>query len=79
MSTLLSRGAARPPGDILRTVNRWPLAPLLRSGLDAVLPLVLVALTLVPAAAQLDVTVDPAMTRGPANAPVTIVEFFDFE
>ena len=60
-------------------MKRWPLAPSLRSGLGAVLPLVLVALALVPAAAQVDVTVDAAMTRGPANAPVTIVEFFDFE
>ena len=32
-----------------------------------------------PAAAQVDLTVTPAMVRGPANAPVTIVEFFDFE
>ena len=60
-------------------MKRWPPAPSLRSGLGAVLPLVLVALALVPAAAQVDVTVDAAMTRGPANAPVTIVEFFDFE
>ena len=31
------------------------------------------------AAAQLDLTVTPAMTRGPEGAPLTIVEFFDFE
>jgi protein-disulfide isomerase len=43
------------------------------------MPLVLAALAVAPAAAQVDVSVDPAMTRGPADAPVTIVEFFDFE
>ena len=32
-----------------------------------------------PAVAQQDLTVSPAMTRGPERAPVTIVEFFDFE
>jgi hypothetical protein len=31
------------------------------------------------ASAQVDLTVEPAMTRGPGQAPVTIVEFFDFE
>ncbi len=60
-------------------MNRWSLASLLRSRLSSVLPLVLVALAVAPAAAQVDVSVDPAMTRGPAGAPVTIVEFFDFE
>ena len=43
------------------------------------MPLVLVALAMAPAAAQVNVSVDPAMTRGPAHAPVTIIEFFDFE
>ena len=32
-----------------------------------------------PAAAQVDLTVTPAMTRGPEGAPVTIVEFVDYE
>ena len=32
-----------------------------------------------PATAQVDLTVTPAMTRGPENAPLTIVEFSDFE
>ena len=31
------------------------------------------------AGAQIDLTVTPALTRGPAGAPVTIVEFVDFE
>jgi len=32
-----------------------------------------------PLAAQVDLTVTPAMTRGPERAPLTIVEFVDFE
>ena len=48
----------------------------LSSGL---LPLLLMAAAVRPAAAQVDLTVDPARTRGPAQAPVTIVEFSDFE
>ncbi len=32
-----------------------------------------------PATPQVDLTVAPAMTRGPEGAPLTIVEFFDFE
>ena len=40
-------------------------------------PLLLAAASL--ATAQVDLTVTPAMTRGPENAPLTIVEFSDFE
>ena len=40
-------------------------------------PLLLAAVT--PAMGQVDLTAIPAMTRGPANAPLTIVEFSDFE
>ena len=43
------------------------------------LPLWLLAGAVGPAAAQVDVTVDAARTRGPADAPVTIVEFSDYE
>jgi protein-disulfide isomerase len=43
------------------------------------LALLLVAGVVLPVAAQVDLTVDPARTRGPATAPVTIVEFSDFE
>jgi hypothetical protein len=32
-----------------------------------------------PVVAQVELTVTPAMTRGPEGAPVTIVEFVDFE
>ena len=32
-----------------------------------------------PAVAQVDLSVTLAMTRGPERAPLTIVEFFDFE
>ena len=41
--------------------------------------LLLAAGSVAPAAAQLDLTVTPAMVRGPEHAPLTIVEFFDFE
>ena len=49
-------------------MTRWPAALLL-----------LLAGVAFPAVAQVDLTVTPTMVRGPANAPVTIVEFFDFE
>lgn len=45
----------------------------------ALLPLLLVVGAAGPAAAQVDITMDPGRTRGPAQAPVTIVEFSDFE
>jgi hypothetical protein len=32
-----------------------------------------------PASAQVDLSVTPAMAKGPVGAPLTIVEFFDFE
>jgi len=41
--------------------------------------LVSLLLAAAPAAAQVDLTVTPAMTRGPEGAPLTIVEFVDFE
>jgi protein-disulfide isomerase len=37
------------------------------------------ALPAAPARAQLELTVTPAMTKGPAQAPVTIVEFSDYQ
>jgi hypothetical protein len=43
------------------------------------MPLLLLAGAVGPAAAQVDITVDPGRTRGPAQAPVTIVEFSDYE
>jgi hypothetical protein len=42
-------------------------------------PLLLAIGWTAPAAAQRDLTVTSAMTKGPEGAPVTIVEFFDFE
>ena len=41
--------------------------------------LLLAAGAVVPAAGQVELTVTPTMTRGPENAPLTIVEFSDFE
>jgi hypothetical protein len=32
-----------------------------------------------PAGAQIDITVEPMMTSGPTDAPVTIVEFSDYQ
>lgn len=49
------------------------------AGTRLVVSLLLAAGSVTPAAAQLDLTVTPAMTRGPEGAPLTIVEFFDFE
>jgi len=44
------------------------------------LALVAMALEMSPAAADTDkFTIDPVMTRGPADAPVTIVEFSDYQ
>jgi hypothetical protein len=45
----------------------------------ALLSLLLVAWAAAPAGAQVELTLDPGRTRGPALAPVTIVEFSDFE
>ena len=41
--------------------------------------LLLAAGDVAPGAAQVELSVTPAMTRGPVNAPLTIVEFSDFE
>jgi protein-disulfide isomerase len=32
-----------------------------------------------PAPAEVEITFDPAMVRGPADAPVTIIEFADYQ
>jgi hypothetical protein len=31
------------------------------------------------ARAQVDITIEPSMTKGPAGAPVTIIEFSDYQ
>jgi hypothetical protein len=43
------------------------------------LPLLLLAVTVAPLRAQVRLSLDPVMTRGPADAPVTIVEFTDYQ
>ena len=54
------------------TTYRWVGVPLLLiAGWSASVP--------APVGAQVDLTVVPTMTRGPEGAPVTIVEFLDFE
>jgi hypothetical protein len=50
-----------------------------RAALTWLVPLLLAAGLAVPAAAQVDLSVTPAMTRGPEGAPLTIVEFSDFQ
>ena len=47
--------------------------------LVALVSLLLAAGCVTPASAQVDLSVTPAMTRGPERAPLTIVEFSDFE
>ncbi len=32
-----------------------------------------------PVSGQVSLTIDPAMTKGPSTAPVTIVEFTDYQ
>lgn len=44
-----------------------------------VVSLLLAVVVAAPVAAQVDVTIVPTMTKGPEGAPVTIVEFLDFE
>lgn len=39
----------------------------------------ILAITSAAAAAPIRVTVEPAMTKGPAGAPVTIIEFSDYQ
>jgi hypothetical protein len=40
---------------------------------------VVAALIALPERAQTRLTIDPAMTKGPANASVTILEFSDYQ
>jgi len=57
-----------------RTVRRYYYRPLLLASLCA--PLFWGAAC---AAESRNVTIDPALVRGPAEAPVTIVEFADYQ
>ncbi len=45
----------------------------------AVLLLGLLAVSATPVLAQVNLSVHPAMTKGPADAPVVIVEFLDYQ
>jgi hypothetical protein len=48
-------------------------------GLVALTSLALDWTRALPARAQVDVSIEPSMTKGPASAPVTIVEFSDYQ
>ena len=41
--------------------------------------LTVLALAAPPAPAQVELTVHPSMAKGPADAPVTIIEFSDYQ
>lgn len=47
--------------------------------LFTVLVLVVLALGALPARAQIQLTAHPSMIKGPPGAPVTIVEFSDYQ
>jgi hypothetical protein len=44
-----------------------------------ILPLLLLALDAARVVAQVELTITPAMTKGPPGAPVVIVEFSDYQ
>ncbi len=46
---------------------------------SATLLALIVSLGGVPARAQVNLSVDPAMTKGPPNAPVVMIEFSDYQ
>ena len=63
-----------------RVTRRSRRSPRVYYTLARVLPgLVLVAAWALGAAAQVALTVTPAMVKGRPNAPVTIVEFSDYQ
>jgi protein-disulfide isomerase len=63
-------------------VNRVLAAAALLRTWRTLAALALVVATTVPTvlrAAEVEVSAEPAMTRGPAAAPVTIIEFSDYQ
>jgi len=68
------------PRRVTRVTRRARRSPRVYYTLARVLSgLVLVAVWAVGAAAQVTLTVAPAMVKGPPDAPVTIVEFSDYQ
>jgi hypothetical protein len=76
---VVSRLRRHAHARILRSVKRFRLCVSRRLYYSVGLSLLSVLATCGPAAAQLELTVDPTMTTGPAAAPVTIVEFSDYQ
>ena len=66
-----------------RGIHRDRVAQRVSLGVSLVFVLLAVIALVTPgtrrARADVDLTVHPAMTRGPAGAPVTIVEFSDYQ
>jgi hypothetical protein len=83
MSANLRRAPLRgaPPHRILGRVKRTLHVEHRRPRIYHSLPVLLLLLVGGgdPARGQVGLSVDPAMTKGPATAPVTIVEFTDYQ
>ena len=62
---------------LMKHLHRRVYTPRLFAGLLALLGSIGAGIT--PASAQVDITTDPAMTKGSRAAPVTIVEFSDYQ
>ena len=58
---------------------RWSPRVYYRLFFAGVALLAVLALAASPAPAQVELTVHPSMAKGPADAPVTIIEFSDYQ
>jgi protein-disulfide isomerase len=66
-------------GVLSTLVNRSLPSHGVRRGLGLLALAVFLAAPGMLRAAPVDISADPAVTRGPAGAPVTIVEFSDYQ
>ena len=58
---------------------RWPARVYYRWSRAAALLLVVLALAAARTHAQVEITIDPTMVKGPRDAAVTIIEFSDYQ